>query len=254
MKVISFVNQKGGVGKSASAVNIAVGLADRGRKVLLIDFDAQGAASLETGQRVTSADTLTTYEVLKGTTDIRQAVVTVSENLSVLPTDIRLSGADIELSAVPGKEFILKEALSVYGDFFDYVLIDCPPVLGVLTLIALTASDEVIIPIKADYLALNGMSQLMDVINVIRRRTNPALTIGGVIATFYNGRRNIDQQVIAQVDQFFPGKLFETKITQTSALAEAPANETDIFKYDPKSKAAIQYATLTEEIIKREEG
>ena len=151
-----------------------------------------------------------------------------------------------------GREFLLKEALSVYENDFDYVLIDCPPSLGILTLIALTASDGVIIPVKADFLALNGMSQLVNVINVVRRRMNPKLEIFGVIATFYNSRRNLDQQIVEQIETFFPGKLFETKISQNTALAEAPANGTNIFSYDSKSKGAQQYEALTEEFIKRE--
>lgn len=252
MKVISFVNQKGGVAKTTSAVNVGVSLADQGRKVLLVDLDAQGSLSISTGLREIGSDELTTYEVLKGR-DIREAVRTLSDDLSVLPTDIRLSGAEIELSSVPGREFLLREALSVYNDVFDYVLIDCPPSLGILTLIALTASDGVIVPVKADFLALNGMSQLVDVINVVKRRMNPALEIVGVIATFYNARRNLDQQIVAQIEQFFPGKLFETKISQNTALAEAPANGTNIFDYDAKSKGAQQYKALAEELIERED-
>lgn len=253
MKVISFVNQKGGVAKTTSAVNIGVSLADHGKHVLLVDLDAQGALSISTGFREIRADDLTVYEVLKGS-DIREAVRTLSDDLSVLPTDIRLSGAEIELSSVPGREFLLKEALSALEDVFDYVLIDCPPSLGILTLIALTASDGVIVPVKADFLALNGMSQLVDVINVVKRRMNPSLEIAGVIATFYNARRNLDQQVVAQIEQFFPGRLFDTMVNQNTALAEAPANGTNIFDYDAKSKGAQQYKEITEELIEREEN
>lgn len=252
MKVISFVNQKGGVAKTTSCVNIGASLADQGKAVLLIDLDAQGSLSTSTGLREIGADELTTYEVLKGA-DIKEATRTLSEGLSVLPTDIRLSGAEIELSSVPGREFLLREALSEFESVFDYVLIDCPPSLGVLTLIALTASDGVIVPVKADYLALKGMSQLVDVINVVKRRMNPGLEIVGVIATFYNARRNLDQQIVAQIEQFFPGKLFETKISQNTALAEAPANGTNIFDYDAKSKGAQQYKALAEELIERED-
>lgn len=253
MKIISFVNQKGGVAKTTSAVSVGASLADHGKRVLLVDLDAQGSLSICSGFNEIGRNELTTYEVLKGT-DIREAVRKVSDNLSVLPTDIRLSGAEIELSSVPGRDFLLKEALSVYDDNdFDYVLIDCPPTLGVMTLIALTASDKVIIPVKADFLALNGMSQLMDTFRAVKRRMNPGLEIAGVIATFYNSRRNLDQQIVEQIETFFPGKLFETKISQNTALAEAPANGTNIFNYDAKSKGAQQYNDLTEEIIRREE-
>ena len=251
MRIISFVNQKGGVAKTTSCVNIGASLADQGRKVLLIDLDAQGALSISTGFRGIGSDELTTYEVLKGA-DIKEAVRQVSENLSVLPTDIRLSGAEIEFSSVPGREFLLKEALSEYGDSFDFILLDCPPFLGVMTLIALTASDGVIVPVKADFLALNGMSQLIDVISVVKRRMNPALTIVGVIATFFDARRKLDQQIVEQIEKYFPGKIFDTKITQNTALAEAPSQGTNIFDYDPKSKGAQLYKALTEELIERE--
>ena len=252
MKVISFVNQKGGVAKTTSCVNIGASLADQGKTVLLIDLDAQGSLSTSTGLREIGADELTTYEVLKGA-DIKEATRTLSEGLSVLPTDIRLSGAEIELSSVPGREFLLREALSEFESVFDYVLIDCPPSLGVLTLIALTASDGVIVPVKADYLALKGMSQLVDVINVVKRRMNPGLVIVGVIATFFNSRRNLDQQIVEQIETFFPGKLFETKISQNTALDEAPSQGTNIFEYDSRSKGAQQYRTLAEELIERED-
>lgn len=251
MKVISFVNQKGGVAKTTSCVNIGASLADQGKTVLLVDLDAQGSLTTSTGLREIGADELTTYEVLKGA-DIKEATRTLSNGLSILPTDIRLSGAEIELSSVPGREFLLREALSELESVFDYVLIDCPPSLGVLTLIALTASDGVIVPVKADYLALKGMSQLVDVINVVKRRMNPGLEIVGVIATFFNSRRNLDQQIVDQIETFFPGKLFETKISQNTALAEAPSQGKNIFEYDSRSKGAQQYKTLAEELIERE--
>lgn len=253
MRVISFVNQKGGVAKTTSCVNIGASLADQGKHVLLIDLDAQGSLSTSTGLKEIGADELTVYEVLKGA-DIREAVRTLSDDLAVVPTDIRLSGAEIELSSVPGREFLLREALTAFEDVFDYVLIDCPPSLGVLTLIALTASDGVIVPVKADYLALKGMSQLVDVINVVKRRMNPGLEIVGVIATFFNSRRNLDQQIVDQIETFFPGKLFDTKISQNTALAEAPSQGMNIFEYDSRSKGAQQYRTLAEELIEREDN
>lgn len=251
MRVISFVNQKGGVAKTTSAINIGASLASRGLRVLLIDLDAQGSLSICSGFREIGADDLTTYDVLKGE-PISQAIRPIREDLDVLPTDIRLSGAEIELSSVPGREFLLREALESVAEKYDFALIDCPPSLGVLTLIALTASDEIIVPVKADFLALNGMSQLVQTVNVVKKRMNPALEIGGVIATFYNSRRNLDQQIVDQIEKAFPGKLFETKISQNTALAEAPVNGTDIFTYDDKCNGALQYAQLTNELIERE--
>lgn len=251
MKTISFVNQKGGVAKTTSAVSIGASLASRGLKVLLVDLDAQGSLSICSGYREIGADELTTYDVLKGK-QIAKAIKQVRENLDILPTDIRLSGAEIELSSVPGREFLLREALESVAEKYDFALIDCPPSLGVLTLIALTASDEIIVPVKADFLALNGMSQLMETVAVVKKRMNPALEMGGVIATFYNSRRNLDQQIVDQIEKAFPGKLFETKIGQNTALAEAPVNGTDIFAYNDKSNGALQYAQLTNELIERE--
>lgn len=252
MKTIAFVNQKGGVAKTTSCVNIGASLANHGKRVLLIDLDAQGSLSISAGYREIGADELTTYEVLKGEI-IVDAIRNVSENLNIVPTDIRLSGAEIELSSVPGREFLLKEALAPVEDQFDYILIDCPPSLGILTLIALTASDEIIVPVKADYLALNGMSQLVDVISVVRRRMNRNLEIVGVIATFYNSRRKLDKTIVEQIDAYFTGKLFKTKISQNTALAEAPATGTNIFVYDSKSKGAQQYEEITKELLGRED-
>lgn len=251
MKTLSFVNQKGGVAKTTSAVSIGASLADHGLRVLLIDLDAQGSLSICSGYREIGADDLTTYDVLKGE-PISEAIKPIRENLDVLPTDIRLSGAEIELSSVPGREFLLREALESVAENYDFTIIDCPPSLGVLTLIALTASDEIIVPVKADFLALNGMAQLMQTINIVKKRMNPGLEIAGVIATFYNSRRNLDQQIIDQIESAFPGKLFKTKISQNTALAEAPVNGTDIFTYNEKSNGAIQYNELTNELIERE--
>lgn len=256
MKVFSFVNQKGGVAKTTSCVNIGANLADQGKLVLLVDLDAQSALSASVGFEEIRADASTIYEVLKGD-DANNAIRTVKNRsdrrLEVIPADIRLSGAEIELSNVPGREFLLKEALSAYKNSYDYVLIDCPPSLGVLTLIALTASDGVIIPVKSDYLALRGMSQLIDVINVVKRRMNPGLEITGVISTFYAENRRLDRQIVEQIETFFPGKLFDTKITQNVALAEAPSRGETIFEYDSRSKGAQQYKALTNEFIERED-
>ena len=160
---------------------------------------------------------------------------------------------ELELIDVQRREMRLRTVLATSRDQFDFIFMDCPPSLGVLTLIALTASDGVIVPVKADYLALKGMSQLVDVINVVKRRMNPGLVIVGVIAPFFNSRRNLDQQIVEQIETFFPGKLFETKISQNTALAEAPSQGKNIFEYDSRSKGAQQYRTLAEELIERED-
>ena len=250
MRVLSLCNQKGGVGKSTSAISIGTCLAMKGRKVLLVDLDAQGSLSLCAGCRVDGSD-LTIYEVLKGA-DVSDAIRPVREGLDLIPADIRLSGSEIELSGIPGRDFLLREALDQIGEKYDVAIVDCPPSLGSLTLIALTASSDVLIPVKADYLAMIGMSQLVETLNVVRKRMNPQLRIAGVLATFFNPRRNLDQQVIENIEKAFPGKLFETKIRQNTALAEAPVIRTNIFDYNKDSTGAIQYEEATRELIERE--
>ena len=251
MKTIAFVNQKGGVAKTTTTVNVGACLADQGFKVLLIDLSDQGSLSISFGFREIGADELTTYEVLKGS-DIKEAIKPIRERLDVLPTDIRLSGAELELASSLGREFLLREALEKVSDDYDFALIDCPQSLGLLTLIALTASDEIVVPVKADYLALNGMSQLIKTVNVVKSRLNPKLEIMGVVVTFYHSNWNLDNQIVEEIDQFFGDKFFKTKISQINALAEAPATGSDIFGYDPRSKGAKQYKELTAEIIERE--
>ena len=252
MKTIAFVNQKGGVAKTTSAVNVGACLAELGKKVLLIDLDAQSSLSTATDCEDIGAEDKTTYEVLKGA-DINSALYTSERGFDVLPTDIRLAGAEIELASVPGREFLLREALGNLKEKYDYILIDCPPSLGTLTIIGLTASNEVIIPVKADYYGLKGLTQLNQTIDIIKRRINPELSISGVVLTFFNERRKLDKQVRDAVEKYFPGKLYQSTIGTITALAEAPSNKSDVFAYDRKSKGAQQYEQLTKEIIEREE-
>lgn len=251
MKIFAITNQKGGVGKTTTAVNIGACLSDHGRKVLLIDLDAQSSLSCATGLEDIESDDMTVYEVLKGE-DINHAVVSSDRGFDVLPTDIRLSGADIELSSTPGREFLLREAIEDLIKEYDVILIDCPPSLGVLTLMGLTAADRVLIPVKADYYGLKGLSQLSQSIDVVKRRMNPDLKISGVLLTFYNPRRKLDQQIEQAIKKFFGEKLLNSKIGQNTALAEAPVEKSDIFGYDANSKGAKQYAEVTKELIERE--
>lgn len=250
MKVYAICNQKGGVGKTTTTLNLGAGLARRGRRVLLIDLDSQGSLSLATGLGDLEESDLTTYDVLKGA-DINLSIR--HRNYDIIPTDIRLSGADIEFGSVPGREFLLKEALEGLKKDYDAVLIDCPPSLGVLTLIGLTASDGVIVPNKTDYLALKGLSQLMDTIGVVKRRMNPDLKLVGIVATFFDSRRILDKQSVENLEKYFPGQLFTARISQTTALAESPVNGVDIFEYNDRSNGAVQYNAIAEELIKREE-
>ena len=248
MKKIAFINQKGGVGKTTSALNVGAALARDGYKVLLIDIDPQGNLTTSAGLVELAEDEPTVYEVLKGS-DINKAVKTKKGAYDILPTDIRLSGADIELSAVAGRDYILKEAIEALNKQYDYILIDCPPSLSVITLMGLTAADGVIIPVQAQYLALKGMAQLLNTINLVKRRMNPGLEITGVLLTMYDNRKNLDREVLENVKKAFPSKVFNTTISNSVTLAEAPAFGKDIYEYKPDSKSAQQYEQLTDEII-----
>lgn len=247
MQTLSFVNQKGGVGKTTSCLNVGAGLSRAGKRVLLIDADPQGNLTISAGVKL-GDDTPTVYDVLKGSVDINAAIV--PGDYDILPADIMLSGADIELASVPGREMILKEAIGQLKKPYDYVLIDCPPSLSVITLMALTASSSVIVPVQAHYLALNGIAQLRDTIELVRKRMNPALVIGGVIVTQYDHRRLIDKEVLESLTEAFPGKVFKTTISNSVALVEAPSYGKDIFKYKPNSKPAAQYEAIVGEILK----
>lgn len=249
MKTLIFTNQKGGTGKTTSALSVAAGLSRKGYEVLLVDLDPQGNATTAAGITPDEEDA-TVYEVLKGAAEAADAIRTAG-GYDLIPTDIRQSGADIELATAPGRDFILREALEGVRNAYDYIVLDSPPSLGVVTLMGLTAADGVVITLKADYLALNGVAQLMETISLVRKRLNPGLDLTGVLLTFYDRRKNLDQTIEAQAEEGFPGKVFNTKISAGVALAEAPAAGRDIFAYKPTSKAAEQYAALTDEVIAR---
>lgn len=248
MQIIAFVNQKGGVGKTTSCLNVGAGLSRKGKRVLLIDMDPQGNLTISTGIRLKDGDP-TIHEVLKGNTNINDAIR--AGDYDVLPADIMLSGAEIELASVPGRELILKEALEELQEPYEYILIDCPPSLSIITLMALTASNIVIVPVQAHYLALNGIAQLRDTIGIVKKRMNPQLEIGGIIVTQYDSRRLIDKEVMESLMAAFPGKVFETAVSNSVSLVEAPGFGQDIFKYKPNSKPAAQYEAIVDEIIKR---
>ena len=253
MKIIAIINQKGGTGKTTTSLNVGAAIARHGKKVLLVDAAAQGNLTTSAGLQVAETD-VTLYEVLKGSAPIGAAVRRVHDAYDLVPTDIRLSAADMELAGVPGREFLLQEALSPLRDRYDYVVIDCPPSLSIIPLMALAAASDVIIPVQAQYLPLNGLSQLLDTIDLVRRRINRELKIGGVILTMYDGRKNLASEVMESVRQKFPDELFATTIPENVALAEAPAAGQDIFAYAPNSKGAAAYAALTDEILKRMEA
>ena len=250
MKVLAFVNQTGGVGKTTACQNVGAGLTICGFKCLLIDLDPQSSLSIGTGIRNLEDNDLTTYEVLKGA-DITKAI-RKTEAYDILATDLRLSGAELELASVTGREMLLREAIENIEADYDFILIDCAPSLNILTVMALTAANDLIIPIELQYYALTGLAMLNNTIGIVKKRMNPGLNIGGLIATFYDSRRNLDKAILDAVDEAFPGKRFETMLTQNTKVAEAPSYGKNIFEYDPKGKGAEQYKALVDEIIKHE--
>lgn len=250
MKTLIFTNQKGGTGKTTTALSVAAGLSRKGFRVLLVDLDPQGNATTAAGIYPMESDT-TIYEVMKGEAEPADAIRKAPGGYDVMITDIRQSGADIELATAPGRDFILKTALADLADRYDFAILDSPPNLSIITLMGLAAADGVIIVLKSDYLALNGVSQLVNTINLVKKRLNPRINITGVLLTFYDGRKILARQIADYAEEAFPGLLFNTRIAAGVALEEAPATGQDIFTYKPTSKAAAQYAALTDEIISR---
>lgn len=251
MKILAFVNQKGGVGKTTSCLNIGAALSRAGKRVLLIDADPQANLTISAGIQL-KEDEPTVYDVLKGAAAISSTIKRKpGAEYDIVPADIMLSGADIELSSVPGREMILKECLAAIAGSYDYILIDCPPSLSVITLMALTAATGVIVPVQAHYLALNGVAQLLETIKLVQKRMNPQLEIDGVIVTLYDARKLLNKEVFESLNEAFPGKVFETTVSSSIALAEAPSAGNDIFQYKPTSKAAKQYEALAGELLER---
>jgi chromosome partitioning protein len=248
MKKIVFLNQKGGVGKTTSALNIGAGLAKLGKKVLLIDFDPQGSLTCSLGIETSQLDK-TIYELLKQEV-LFEEVVIEKNNISLLPASISLSAFDNDFSHLPEKEFILKRALNTIPNTFDYILIDCPPSLGLLTINALASVEEVIIPVQTEFLALQGLSQLLDTLKVVNKRINKDLKLGGIIGTRFN-RRKINKDVVDYLEENFKDKIYKTLIRENIALAEAPSFGVDIYSHSPKSQGAKDYYALCKEIIKQ---
>lgn len=247
-KIISFANHKGGVGKSTSAINIGTGLNRDKQRVLLIDLDPQANLSLGLGLKDANKGI---YDALTGKVSLHDIIVSIGEDFDLVPSSLSLCGAEIELSSESGREFILKELLEGIKSNYDFIIIDCPPSLGLLTLNALTASDEVYIPLQAQFLAMQGVSKLTEVISKIQKRLNPRLEIGGVFLTQYDKRKILNRDIGQAIENFFKTKVFKTKIRDNVALAECPASGKDIFSYAPKSAGALDYLSLTKEILAR---
>ena len=248
-KIMAVVTQKGGVGKTTSAVNLAAALGELGKKCLLVDIDPQGNATSGVGVDKRTVKK-STYDLLMGETDGLSAVVkTPFANLSIIPASLALAGAEIEMVDVPHREKRLKAALAPCREQFDYILIDCPPALGLLTLNALVAADTFLIPAQPEYYALEGLSQLIATVRQVKRLYNPTLELEGVLFTMYDGRTHLTQQVVAEVKKFFPRRVYATVIPRTVRLAEAPSFGKPINYYDKSGKGAKAYLELAKEIL-----
>ena len=245
-KVISVSNHKGGVGKTTSTINIGAGLNKLGKRVLLIDLDPQANLSQSLGL---IDQERTIYGAIKGEHPLEP--ISVVRGLDIIPSTLDLSGAEIELSGEAGREYILRELIEPLRKEYNYILIDTPPSLGLLTINALTASQEVIIPLQAQYLALQGLTKLLEVIEKIRKRLNKELRLGGVFITQYDSRKVLNRDILSTIQAHFSSEVFNARIRDNIALAEAPTQGVDIFRYSPKSYGAEDYLALCKEIVKR---
>jgi len=253
-KIIAIANQKGGVGKTTTAVNLGACLSTLGRKVLIVDIDAQGNTT--SGVGINKADVeYCIYDILINEIHPKQAIVdTALPNLKLIPATIQLAGAEIELVPTISREVRLKKALAMVRNEFDYILIDCPPSLGILTINSLTASDSVIIPIQCEYYALEGLSQLLNTIRLVQKHLNTSLQIEGVLLTMFDARTNLGIQVIEEVKKYFQQKVYQTVIPRNVRLSEAPSHGQSIITYDPRSKGAEVYLELAKEVITYEQA
>ena len=250
-KIICIANQKGGVGKTTTAVNLSACVAQLGKRVLLADIDPQGNATSGLGVNKNKLD-LSVYDVLINDVDAAEAIRdTMIDGLKLLPSQVDLAGAEVELVNLLAREQRLKNALAPVRDRFDYIFVDCPPSLGLLTLNALTMADTLLVPIQCEYYALEGLSQLMNTVKLIRRNLNPRLEVEGVVLTMYDGRTNLSQQVVGEVKRFFKNKVYDTIIPRSVRLGEAPSFGLPITLYAPRSTGAAAYGNLAKELVEK---
>ena len=251
-KVISVANQKGGVGKTTTTVNLGTIIAKKGKKVLLIDADPQGNAS--SGLGVEKEVEYSTYDILVNDTKLEDAIQdTIIKNLKVCPANMNLAGAEVELVSMMSREQRLKEKLDEIKDQFDYIFIDCPPSLGLITLNSFTASDSVLIPVQCEYFALEGLGQLLNTVNLVQKHLNKNIRIEGALLTMYDIRTNLSNQVVKEVKKYFENKVYKTVIPINVRLSEAPSYGMPITEYDPRSKGAKSYTKFAREFLKQNE-
>ena len=251
-KIISLANQKGGVGKTTTTVNLGTILAKKGKKVLLIDADPQGNAT--SGLGVEKEVENSTYDILVRDTKIEEAIEnTAIKNLKICPSNMSLAGAEVELVSMMSREQRLKEKLDSIKEEYDYILIDCPPSLGLITLNSFTASDSVLIPVQCEYFALEGLGQLLNTVNLVKKHLNKNLQVEGALLTMYDIRTNLSNQVVKEVKKYFEDKVYKTVIPRNVRLSEAPSYGMPITEYDPKSKGAKSYLKFAKEFLKNNE-
>src|SRR5690625_1199853 len=252
-KIIAITNQKGGVGKTTTSVNLSASLAKLGKKVLLVDIDPQGNATSGIGINKGDMDECI-YNVLVEDLDPKKVCIPTNvENLSIIPATIQLAGAEIELVSTISREIKLKKAIDVIKYDYDYIIIDCPPSLGLLTINALTAADSVLIPVQCEYYALEGLSQLLNTVRLVQKHLNTSLMIEGVLLTMFDARTNLGIQVIEEVKKYFQDHVYQTIIPRNIRLSEAPSHGQPIITYDPRSKGSEVYLELAKEVIKSEQ-
>lgn len=248
-KIIAIANQKGGVGKTTTSINLSACIAARGKKVLVIDIDPQGNTTSGYGIEKNEIDN-TIYELILGDCSIEDCILKeVIPNVSILPSNVNLAAAEIELIGIEKKEYILKNEVDWVKDKYDFIIIDCPPSLSLLTVNAMTAADSVLVPIQCEYYALEGLSQLIHTVNLIKERLNPELDMEGVVFTMYDSRTNLSAQVVDNVKEHLSQKIYKTIIPRNIRLAEAPSYGKPISLYDPKSAGAESYMALADEVI-----
>jgi len=250
-KIIAFTNQKGGVGKTTTCINMSAYLAAMGKKVLSVDLDPQGNTTSGLGIQKSKL-TKSIYNALMGDCPIDDVIAPTSvDNLDIIPSNIDLAGAEVEMVYLDQREKLLQGVLNKLKNTYDYICVDCPPSLGLLTINALTACDSVIIPIQSEFFALEGLSQLMNTIKLVKKHLNPAIEIDGVLLTMFDGRSNLVNNVADEIYKYFGNKVFEVKIPRNIRLGEAPSYGLPIMQYDPKSSGAFSYQAFTEEYLSR---